>query len=239
MAAKSRVTPARTSATWRTSIGGAVARQAAGHVQQAAHVAGEQEFGLGRFDVGGFFRHHARRDVGIFDAERAAEAAADFRLGHLGEGEAGDGAEQSAGLGFDAEFAQAGAGIVIGGGDRQRRRGGGEFHDVDQEGGQLVGFRGELVGLGAQVGVVVEQMRHVFGEHAAAGAGRDHDVVIGGEGGDEAGGEVARGGAVAGIVGGLAAAGLGARHLHGAPRRLQQARCWRSRRWGGADRRGR
>ncbi len=103
------------------------AGEAAGHVEEAAHVAGEQEVRVGGFDVGGFVSCHTGGNIREFDAKCAAEAAADFGLGHFGEGEAGDCGEQSAGLGFDAEFAQAGAGIVVGGGAVIGGRGGREF----------------------------------------------------------------------------------------------------------------
>ena len=84
-------------------------------------------------------------------------------------------------------------------------------------------LRRERVGAGAQVGVVVEEMRHVGAQHAAAGArGHDH-VIIAAERIEDAAREVARGGAVAGIIGRLAAAGLRARHLHLAAGLFQQA----------------
>ena len=50
------------------------------------------------FDVGGLLRHDRVGDVGIFDAERAAEAAADFRVLHFGELQPLDRGEQPARL---------------------------------------------------------------------------------------------------------------------------------------------
>ena len=63
-------------------------------------------------DVGDFVGGHAVGDVRVFDAEGAAKAAADLWIGHFGQGQAWDPGQQLAGLGFDAEFPQAGAGIV-------------------------------------------------------------------------------------------------------------------------------
>ena len=48
-----RVMPASTSATWRTCTGAPSPRQLAGHVEQAAEIAGEQRVGAGRGDVRG------------------------------------------------------------------------------------------------------------------------------------------------------------------------------------------
>ncbi len=62
----------------------------------------------------------------------------------------------------------------------------------------------------------------MFGEHSGAGAGGGDDVIIAGEGGDDTDGEIAGGFAVAGVVGGLAAAGLGARDLDDAAGGFQQ-----------------
>ena len=66
-------------------------------------------------------------------------------------------------------------------------------------------------------------MRHVDAQHAAAGARGHDDVVIAAERVEDAAREVARGRAVAGIIGRLPAAGLRPRHLHLAARLLQQA----------------
>ncbi len=188
--------------------GGVLATQAAGHVQQAAKIAGDEEISAGGGDVGGFVRHHAGRDVWIFDAERAAEAAAEFGLRHFREAQAGDGGEQGAGLGFDTKLAQAGAGVVVGGVGGKWRRGGGEVHDVGEKGGELVGFGGECIGLGAEIRIVIEQAGEVFGDHAGAGAGGGHDVIVSRKGDDQAAGKVAGGFTIAGIKGGLAAARL-------------------------------
>ena len=54
------VMPASTSATWRTSMPRALALQLAGHVHQAAEVAGQQHVGAGRLDVAGLLARRSR-----------------------------------------------------------------------------------------------------------------------------------------------------------------------------------
>ena len=61
-----------------------------------------------------FFVDHGVGDVGILDAERAAEAAADLGVLHLRQRQPVDGGQQLARLRLDAELAQARAGVVIG-----------------------------------------------------------------------------------------------------------------------------
>ena len=59
----------------------------------------------------------------------------------------------------------------------------------------------------------IEQLGEVFGQHSAAGTGRDDDVVVRFENGDELAGDRFRPEAVAAVEGRLAAAGLRPRHL--------------------------
>ena len=92
-----------------------LAFQFAGHIQQAAEIAGKQQVGLRRSDVVDLLLHHGVRDVGILDRERATEAAADLAVFHLDERQALDRREQRPRLVLDAEFAQARATVVIGG----------------------------------------------------------------------------------------------------------------------------
>ena len=76
-----------------------------------------------------------------------------------------------------------------------------------------MGFGREAFSTGLRVGVVIEEMRHMRTEHAAAGARGDDDVVISLECIEELAGDRRGCGAVAGIIGGLPAAGLATRHL--------------------------
>ena len=176
----------------------------------------------GRDDVARLVAGHAHRDLRVFHAERAAEAAADLGLGHFGHRRPGGG-QQPARLVLDAEFAQACATVVIG--HRAAGPAAGAavlLHHVGKEAHQFERSRRQRVGPRAQVRVVVEQMRQVLLQHPRAGAGRRHHVVVAAERLDQPAREVARGGAVAGVVGRLAAAGLRPRHLHLAAGRFQQ-----------------
>ena len=67
---------------------GAAARQLAGHVHQAAEIAGEQRRGAGRLDIAGLLVDDGVGDLGIFDREGAAEAAADVGIGSSRRGSA-------------------------------------------------------------------------------------------------------------------------------------------------------
>ena len=86
---------------------GAFARQLAGHVHQASEIAGEQRLGAACRHIGRFLAHHVVGDFRIFDAERAAEAAAHLRILHLGHFQAPDLGQKPARLAADVELAQA------------------------------------------------------------------------------------------------------------------------------------
>jgi hypothetical protein len=80
----------------------------------------------------------------------------------------------------------------------------------------------QRVGAAARVRDVIEQMRQVVFQHAAARAGGDDDVVIASERLDDAAAKIARGAAVAAVLGRLAAASLRAWHRRLAAGLLQQ-----------------
>ena len=111
--------PASTSATWRAWMPEPIALEAAGHVHQAAQVAGQHQVGAGGRDVLDLVRDHPGRDLGILDAERAAEPAADLALVHLEQAQPVDTGQELARLALDLELAQARAAVVIGGGRRR------------------------------------------------------------------------------------------------------------------------
>ena len=71
-----------------SSTGDVLALQLARHVHQAAEIAGEQRAGAGRGDRRGLLLDDGVGDVGILDAERAAEAAADVGVRQLGRASA-------------------------------------------------------------------------------------------------------------------------------------------------------
>ncbi len=116
-------------------------------------------------------------------------------------------------LRLDAELAQARAGIVIGDGVVKPGRNAGRAAHVDQEADQLVHLGGKGNGARLPLRIALEQAGIVLLQHAGAGArGRD-DIVVVLEGADGVLGDGASVGAVAGIVGRLAAAGLRHRHI--------------------------
>ena len=121
----------------------------------------------------------------------------------------------------DAELAQARAGIMVGDRPRKARRDGGDAEHVDEEARQLEGPAGELVRARRPVRVVHEKLGIVHLDHAGARARRRDDVIEAAEALDDTLGEVARRRAIAGVVGGLAAAGL-ARHLDAAAGVLEE-----------------
>ena len=71
-------------------------------------------------------------------------------------------------------------------------------------------------------GSLLEQLRQMLGQHAAAGARRNDDVVVRLEGLDDGSGDGLGGRPVAGVEGRLPAAGLAGRHLDRAARLLEQ-----------------
>ena len=176
-------------------------------------------------DIARLVRHHAHRDLGILHAERAAEPAAHLRVSHLRDGGA-DRLQQLPRLLLDPKFAQPRATVVIGDGAARVPRGQPfDAHDVGQEADQLVSPRSHRIGARPQIWIVIEQMRQVVLQHAAARPGRHHDIIIATERIQDALGQIARGSAIAGIVRRLPAAGLRARHLDLAAGLFQQSDC--------------
>ncbi|MBV6476119.1 MAG: hypothetical protein MOGDAGHF_01699 [Rhodocyclaceae bacterium] len=98
-----------------------------------------------------------------------------------------------------------------------------ELEDVHQEVGQLVGAGGEPLDALERRRIVAEQLGVMGADHAAAGAGGGDDVVEALEFRQGLFRQGEGGGAVARVVGRLAAAGLRLRHLDGATAVLEQA----------------
>ena len=200
----------------------ALALQLAGHVQQAAEVAAEQDLGPGALDGGSLFSNDGVGDRRVLDAEGAAEAAADivaFQRHHL---QLVDRCQQLARLGEDAELAQARAAVMVGGSRRKGATRGPELHHVDQEAGQLEAAPGQAPGAFGPGRVIGQRLRVMRLDHADAGTRGRHDIVVGLEDLDEAPRQPGRVPAVAAVEGGLAAAGLRAGHLDLAAGLLQQ-----------------
>ena len=191
-------------------------------VQQTAQIAGQNRFRARGGDVADLVRHHAPGNVRVFHAERPAEAATDLRFRHLHHRDA-QGREQFPGLFPDAQFAQTGAGIVIGEGAGQggsgRRNKSPYIHEKTD---QLERLRRQPVRPCPQVRIVVKQMRKMRPQHAGTGTGGRDDMIVPLERIQDPHRQIPRGRAIPGVVRGLAATGLGARHLHLASGLLQQ-----------------
>lgn len=79
-------------------------REAAGQIQQTTEITREDGPGAGSDAVAYLIGRHPYRDVRIFDAKRATEATADFRVRHFDDLDAHR-AKQVPGLRFDAKLA--------------------------------------------------------------------------------------------------------------------------------------
>lgn len=186
--------------------GAALSGEEALEVHEATGIVGDDEVSAGVAGVGAFDLAHGGGDHGKLGGEGAAEAAAGFDIGHFDQGEVADVAEELAWGGFDAEFAEAVAAVV------ERDLGGescaqvGDPEVLDEEIGELPDFvRQGLGGLGLRP--VLEELGVEGFDHGAAGTGGDdHDLCVA-EGVKDGGGDGTGFVPVAGVEGGLAAAG--------------------------------
>ena len=182
-------------------------------VQQTAKIAASERGRTTCHGVGEFLICHRRRDRGQLGAEGTTEAAANLRALHLLHLNTGV-REQCAGLLTDAQFAQPSAAVVVSHGRPARPRRRHESTHGMQEVGELVRLASQSQGAFVPAGGFHEQARIVLHDHAHAGAGRRHHVVVALEAADEVLRQRSRGGDGAGVVAGLAAAGLCERHFH-------------------------
>ena len=90
----------------------AIAPQTAFNIEQATKITAHHGARTGHTDVDAFILGHARRNFAKLDRERAAETAAFFSVLHFAY-VASCLREQLARLGFDTEFAQTSATVVI------------------------------------------------------------------------------------------------------------------------------
>src|SRR6516162_8376409 len=201
----------------------AMAMELARDVQQATEVPGQDRRGAGLDDFGLFVADHLVRNVRIFDAKRAAKAAACLGSGQFLERQPGDRAKQPARLVLNPELAQSGAGVMIG--DLTVPVGGNRPHpaDVDEKRDELPAACGETLGPRQNRRIIGEKLRVMNAEHPGTGARRCDDMIVALEDVEHLLRDRLSVGAVARIVGGLTAAGLGARHLDRAARRLEQS----------------
>ncbi len=190
-----------------------LARQLARHVHQAAQIAGKQHVRAGFRDMPCLALDDGVGDLGVLDREGAAEAAAHVGIDELHELQALDRAQELSRLLAYAQLPQARAAVVVG---DTRLEGGidaGKPAHVDEEGDELVHLGGEGFGARLPRGVACQQLGVVHFQHAGAGARRRHHVVMGFECRDGQARKLFCGRLVAGVVGGLAAAGLPCRDI--------------------------
>src|SRR5882672_9447998 len=84
-------------------------------MRQAAGIVRDDAIHPGGVDVRELALEHAVRDLGVLEAERAAEPAADRRLGHLHDLDAGDLTEERAWVLVDAEDVRGLTRVVVSG----------------------------------------------------------------------------------------------------------------------------
>ncbi len=188
--------------------GAALALHLARNVHQASQVARKQRVGAARRDIGALPADDGVGQFAVLDCECPAEAAAHISVVQRNETQPFDARQQFARLAHNPHLAQAGARIVIGDGALETGGDLGDAEPVDEEAHHFVAFSGKGVGLDRHVRLIGEELGIVPGEHPGAGAARRDDAIAGGEGLDRPPGDRLGRGAVARVVGGLAAAGL-------------------------------
>ena len=124
-------------------------------------------------------RHHPGRDLGILDAEGAAEAAADLALLHLEQRQPVDAGQQLARLALDLELAQARSSC--------RGRWPSPASRAATSRTPMTSTRkltsswqrpASSAARSLHRRIVVEQLRQMQAQHPGAGAGRRHDIVV-------------------------------------------------------------
>ena len=150
---------------------------------------------------------HTYRYGLILNGEGAAKAAAGLALLHIEEGEAGDVLQQHAWTCAYAALTQGAAGIVVG---SLAIEGGANvlyLKHLGKELGKLEGIAGDLAAE-QMVGPVLEHLVVVVADKAGAGAAGADDVALFLKVLQEFAGHIGSLVLVAGVIGGLAAAGL-------------------------------
>ena len=198
------------------------AGQTTGHVQEAAEISSQQSVRAGGGDIGHFIADHAGRNFRIFNAERAAEAAAHIGVRQLLQLQTPDARQQPARLFLHTELAQAGTGIMIGDTAVKLRRHRLHAQLIGEKRHQLERFGGERLGARTPGGIVREECGIMMFDHAGAGAGRRHHGVEIFESFNHLAGDGCGIAAVARIMRRLAATGLRTRRFDHAAGILEQ-----------------
>src|SRR5271170_2120717 len=146
----------------------AFAQELAGHVHQAADVAGKQGRRAAGDDVRRLLGHDGVGELAKFDGESPAESTANIGRFHLDELQAGDAGEQLARLARNAKLAQARARIVIGDGALETRVDLLDAENVDEEADKLMAFARKAPRLAGHFRLPGKKLAIVLGEHAGA-----------------------------------------------------------------------
>ena len=194
-------------------------------MRQAGVVAGDDDLGAGLGDVCRLVSAHGDGHVGVLHGEGAAEAAALVRSGELDEVDALDGPEKLQRPVPHPQQPERVAGRVVGHAVREPRPDVRDAEDVDEELGELVDSRRDLLDLARQALVASAPGDHrvLVADRADARPRRgDHRVVVP-EHVDEATHERDGLTGIPRVRQHLAAAGLRGRELDSAPEPLEQA----------------
>ena len=202
---------------------GLLAMERALDMHEAAVIAGCTDFGAGGEDGFGLLCEHGGGDVGVFDGEGSAEAAALLEGGKLDEFDATHFAEKAHRAVAEGEVAEAVAAGVVGDAVWVVGTNVFEVEAVGEELGELKDTRQELGDGGFEVGVayVTRHLGIVITHHGDAGGRGDDDGFGVRELVDEALQEGHGLGLVAGVVVHLAAAGLAWGEVYGVPEALE------------------
>jgi hypothetical protein len=159
-------------------------------VEEAGGVGGNEVVGPGLEGGVAFDLAHGGGDGSVLGGEGAAETAAGLGVGMLDEFEVAHVLEEGAGLGVEAEFAQAVAAVVVRDFVREAGTEVGDAEVIDEEGRELVDAGGEGGG-GGVLGVSGEELEVEFFQHGPARAGGDDDGFGVGERAQDRAGDVA------------------------------------------------
>jgi hypothetical protein len=178
-------------------------------LHQATGVDGDDGGCAGLLDGIDLGARHGAGDLREFDGERSAEAAAFFGDVHFSEREALNFREQFSRTRFDAQLAEGVAAVVVGDDAVESRADIFYARDFEEESRKLPNSRLQAMDLGEELGIVFEDVREMMRDHGCARARGHDDVFRIVEDVEEMPGDGARFIRIAGVEGGLAAAGLG------------------------------
>jgi hypothetical protein len=190
-------------------------------LHQATGVDGDDGGCAGLLDGIDLGTRHGAGDLWEFDRECSAETAAFLGDVHFSQREALNFRQQFSRTRLDAQLAQGVAAVVIGDDTVESRSHILDAGHFEQESRKLPDSRLQTMDLGEQRGIVLEDVREMMRDHGCARAGGHDDVFRIAEDVQEMPGDGARFVRIAGVEGGLAAAGLGFWKIHLVAQALQ------------------